>query len=72
MHCSVDKMTNKMIREYLKRAEQIIGERTPAEIAYDDEVISHLEKGYPTEAATGPQDPLRGLGHQCATGCATR
>jgi hypothetical protein len=40
-----------MIEAYLKRAEQIIGKRTPAEIAHDDEVVAGLEMGLPIEAA---------------------
>ncbi len=40
-----------MIEAYLKRAEQIIGKRTPAEIAHDDEVVAGLETGLPIEAA---------------------
>lgn len=40
-----------MIESYLKRAEQIIGKRTPAEIAHDDEVVAGLEMGLPIEVA---------------------
>jgi hypothetical protein len=40
-----------MIKAYLKQVEQIIGKRTPAEIAYDDEVVAGLEAGLPIEAA---------------------
>lgn len=40
-----------MIDAYLKQAEQIIGKRTPAEIAHDDEVVAGLEMGLPIEAA---------------------
>lgn len=36
---------------YLRRAERIIGERTPAEIAHDDEVVAGLEMGLSIEAA---------------------
>ncbi len=40
-----------MIEAYLKRAEQIIGKRTPAEIAHDDDVVAGLEMGLPIEEA---------------------
>ena len=30
------------INGYLERAREIIGDRTPAEIAYDDAVVAHL------------------------------
>jgi hypothetical protein len=36
---------------YLRRANEIIGKRTAAEMAYDDEVVSGLEMGLPIEAA---------------------
>jgi len=39
------------MQAYLKRAEQIIGKRTPEEIAHDDEVVAGLEMGLPIEAA---------------------
>jgi hypothetical protein len=41
----------KLMQMYLRRAEEIIGERTPAEIAHDDEVVTGLEMGLPIEAA---------------------
>jgi hypothetical protein len=44
-------MKKKLMQMYLRRAEEIIGERTPAEIAHDDEVVAELEKGLPIEAA---------------------
>lgn len=40
-----------MIEAYLKRAEQIIGKRTPSEIAHDNEVVAGLEMGLPIESA---------------------
>ena len=40
-----------MIEAYLKRAEQIIGKRTAAEIAHDDEVVAGLENGLPIDLA---------------------
>lgn len=46
-----DKMKEKMIKAYLARAQEIIGKRTPAEIAHDDEVVAALEMGLPIEAA---------------------
>jgi hypothetical protein len=56
------------INVYLQRAREIIGERSEAEIAYDDSVVAHLSRGmdikravraanqeYPDEALTpGP------------------
>lgn len=44
-------MKKKLMQMYLRRAEQIIGERTPAEIKHDNEVIAGLEMGLPIEAA---------------------
>ena len=44
-------MKKKLIQMYMRRAEQIIGKRTPAEIAHDDEVVAGLEIGFPIEAA---------------------
>ncbi len=44
-------MKNELMQMYLRRAEEIIGERTPAEIAHDDEVVAGLEMGLPIEAA---------------------
>ena len=40
-----------MIEAYLKRAEQIIGKRTLAEIAHDGDVVAGLEMGLPIEEA---------------------
>lgn len=40
-----------MIEAYLERAKEIIGKRTPAEIAHDDDVVAGLETGLPIEAA---------------------
>ncbi|MBN1279926.1 MAG: hypothetical protein K9I59_06790 [Chlorobium sp.] len=34
----------------MQQAQQIIGKRTPAEIAHDDEVVAGLEMGLPIEA----------------------
>jgi hypothetical protein len=42
---------DKMLKEYLQRADDIIGERTPEEIVHDDEVIACLERGIPIEMA---------------------
>ena len=44
-------MKNKMLAAYLARSREIIGDRTPAEIAYDDAVVGGLEMGLPIEAA---------------------
>ncbi len=44
-------MKKKLMQAYVKRAEQIIGKRTPEEIAHDDEVVTGLEMGLPIEAA---------------------
>ena len=38
-------MTVKEINTYLQRAREIIGERSPSEIAYDDCVLAHLCTG---------------------------
>ncbi len=40
-----------MIEAYLKQAEQIIGKRTSAEIAHDDEVVAGLEMGLAIDLA---------------------
>jgi hypothetical protein len=44
-------MKDKMLKTFLARAEEIIGKRSPAEIAHDDEVVAGLEMGLPIEAA---------------------
>ena len=58
------------INAYLQRAREIIGERSPSEIAYDDSVVAHISNGadikgairtanqeHPTEALKpGPED----------------
>ena len=36
---------NEFIKGYLDRSHEIIGERTPEEVAYDNEVIKQLRKG---------------------------
>ena len=33
------------INAYLQRAREIIGDRSPSEIAYDDAVVAHLSRG---------------------------
>ena len=38
-------MNVKEINAYLEQAREIIGERSPAEIAYDDAVVAHLSRG---------------------------
>ena len=44
-------MTADVINAYLDRAREIIGERSPAEKAYDDEVVAGLDKGLGISAA---------------------
>ena len=44
-------MKNKLMTMYMRQAEQVIGKRTPAEIAHDDEVVAGLEMELPIEAA---------------------
>jgi len=44
-------MKNKMVKAYLARAEEIIGERTRDEIAHDDAVVVALNGGHPIQAA---------------------
>ena len=39
------KMNVNDINAYLERAQEIIGERSPVEIAYDDCVVAHLSRG---------------------------
>ena len=53
-----------MLKAYLARAKEIIGERTPAEVAYDDAVVAGLEVGLPIEAAlanAGQKHPAEAL-----------
>jgi hypothetical protein len=45
MSLHVIDMNSNLINAYLERAREIIGERSPAEIAYDDSVVSHLSAG---------------------------
>jgi hypothetical protein len=33
------------INAYLQRAREIIGDRSPSEIAYDDSIVAHLGRG---------------------------
>ena len=35
------------INAYLQRAQEIIGDRTPAEIQFDNSVVAHLSNSYP-------------------------
>jgi hypothetical protein len=44
-------MSPEQINQYLQSAKQIIGERSEAEEAYDDEVVAGLEQGLPIKAA---------------------
>jgi hypothetical protein len=45
------KIKKKVMEEYLSSAEQLIGKRTPGEIAHDDAVVAGLEMGLPIELA---------------------
>ncbi len=40
-----------MLKQYLDRAKEIIGERTASEIAHDNAVVDALNSGLPIEAA---------------------
>jgi hypothetical protein len=40
-----------IVKQYLERAAEIIGDRTPGEERYDREVIRWLEKGKPIKKA---------------------
>jgi hypothetical protein len=40
-----------LVKQYLERAAEIIGERTPDEERYDREVVRWLEKGKPIKKA---------------------
>jgi len=42
---------DKMMKEYLDRSRDIIGERTPDEIAHDDTVVESLNLGLPIKVA---------------------
>lgn len=54
-----------MLKQYLERAAEIIGDRTPNEEKYDQEVIRWLEKGKPIKNAIAkanekyPKEALR-------------
>ena len=55
---------DKMLKQYLERASDIIGERTASEIAYDDAVVESLTMGLPIEAAltkAGQKHPSEAL-----------
>ena len=57
-------MKDKMLKEYMARANEIIGKRTPAEIAYDDAVVAGLEMGLTIEMAltnAGQKHPAEAL-----------
>jgi hypothetical protein len=60
-----------LLQQYLARADEIIGERTPDEIRYDNEVLRYLRRGenitkaiakanekYPSEALAIPEETL--------------
>ena len=42
---------DKMLKAYLDRAAEIIGDRTPIEIKHDDEVVKALNQGHSIEDA---------------------
>lgn len=42
---------DKMLKQYLDRAKEIIGERTAGEIAHDNAVVDALNSGLPIDAA---------------------
>ncbi len=42
---------DKMLKQYLDRAKEILGERTAGEIAYDNAVVDALNSGLSLEAA---------------------
>jgi hypothetical protein len=44
-------MTGNQIKAYLERAREIIGDRSQAEIAYDDAVVAHLSSGMDIKSA---------------------
>ena len=43
-------MSKNLLKKYMQQAQQIIGKRTPAEIAHNDKVVARLEMGLPIEA----------------------
>lgn len=53
------------INSYLERAREIIGERSPTEISYDDTVVAHLNSGMQIKRAIAaanqeyPEEALR-------------
>ena len=60
---------DKMLKQYLDRAKEIIGERTASEIAHDNAVVDALNSGLPIEAAlslAAKQHPNEAL--QCYSG----
>ncbi len=44
-------MTGNQIKAYLKRAREIIGDRSPAEIDYDNAVVAYLSSGMDIKSA---------------------
>jgi hypothetical protein len=44
-------MTGNQIKAYLERAREIIGERSQAEIDYDNAVVAHLSRGMDIKSA---------------------
>ena len=56
-------MNANQINAYLKRAREIIGDRSQAEIDYDNAVVAHLSRGMdiraPSQARTGSTQTKR-------------
>ena len=46
-------MNDKKIKKYLRRAHEVIGDRTPGEIEYDNSVVAHLSTGMDIKRAIG-------------------
>lgn len=51
-------MDKSVINAYLKRAQEIIGDRSPGEIDFDDAVVTHLEGGRNIKEAIGAANSL--------------
>jgi hypothetical protein len=51
-------MTANQIKAYLERAREIIGDRSQAEIAYDNAVVAHLSSGMDVKSAIAAANRL--------------
>lgn len=63
-------MKDEMLKLHLARAREIIGERTPAEVAYDDAVVAGLEMGFSIETSlvnAGQKHPFEALSWDAET-----